>query len=206
MNLREAFDRNQADKGYKHRYEEIYEPFFEPVRNEPINILEIGVWKGAGMAALHDYFPNANLYGIDIFTRIRPEEVDVLKRDRVVCYEGDSTAKSSTKHFDGIEFDFIIDDGAHWPKANLQTFINFAPLLKKTGVYFVEDVWPIERMTTDELKHPWLHRYPERYSQLENNLFLNTLLNSGMEIKRHDNRKKTKQPDSYIISLKRHDE
>ena len=34
-----------------------------------------------------------------------------------------------------IKFDFIIDDGAHYPEANRLTFENCYPFLKKNGTY-----------------------------------------------------------------------
>ena len=81
------------------------------------------------------------------------------------------------------------------------TFRYLSPLLKDDGVFFIEDVWPLESMSMKELEHPWLRRHPDRYNQLDNNMFLTEIEKSGMTIKRHDNRKLTKQPDSYIIEL-----
>ena len=52
-----------------------------------------------------------------------------------------------------------------------------------------------------ELEHPWLRRHPDRYNALDNNMFLKEIEESGMTITRHDNRKLTGQPDSYIIEL-----
>ncbi len=65
--LLKIFDKHETDKGsVKHFYNEVYEPHFETVRYRHINILEIGVFKGASTAALHEYFPNATIYGLDI--------------------------------------------------------------------------------------------------------------------------------------------
>ena len=69
-------------------------------------------------------------------------------------------------------------------------------------VYFIEDVWPLELMNDTELEHQWLQRHPDRYGSMDNQLFLNTLDQSGLRVLRHDNRKLTKQPDSYIIELR----
>jgi tRNA G46 methylase TrmB len=69
--LLKIFDKHDCDKGSrKHFYNEVYEPHFEKVRNDPINILEIGVFLGESTAAFHEYFPNANIYGIDIFGNV----------------------------------------------------------------------------------------------------------------------------------------
>ena len=204
MSLKDLFDKHHTDKSSKHKYHEIYEPLWEPIRDKEINILEVGVWKGHGLAAMHEYFPNANLYGIDIFSRITPEEVDILKEDRVKWVKGDSTnivSRSLIENAFGVEFDIILDDGAHCPASNMKTFQTLSPLLKDDGMYIIEDVWPLERMTPKECAHPWLKRWPNRYNDLANNNFLAELLKSGLEIKRYDNRKKSGEPDSYIITL-----
>jgi hypothetical protein len=101
-----------------------------------------------------------------------------------------------------VKFDIIIDDGMHTPTANKETFLNLKRLLKKEGVYFIEDVWPLELMNDKELEHQWLQRYPDRYNSMDNQLFLNALEQSDLRVLRHDNRKLTKQPDSYIIELR----
>ena len=80
--MRKLFDKYECDKGWKHEYEKVYEPDFEALKEQPINILDIGIWKGASMEAWLDYFPNATVYGIDIFTRVTPEEVPALSKHR----------------------------------------------------------------------------------------------------------------------------
>ena len=204
--LREIFEENQTDKGSKHSYDTIYEPLFEPRRNDDINFLEVGIWKGHGMASLHDYFQNGRIYGIDIFTRMTPEEVPILQEWRCDWAKGDTTNPSISgllvAKF-GVMFDYILDDGAHHPEANMLTFRHLAPFLKVGGYYIIEDVWPLEKMTNKELQHDWLVKNPEQYSHLKNEMFLRELENSGMKITRYDNRQISGKPDSYVIVLQK---
>ena len=58
-------------------------------------------------------------------------------------------------------------------------------------------------MTIKELQHPWLVRHPDRYNHLDNNMFIKELEDSKLEVIRHDNRKLTGEPDSYIIELRK---
>lgn len=205
MNLKYYFDKFRTDKSSKHHYHEIYEPLFEPLRNEPINFLEIGVWKGHGLEAFHEYFPNANLYGVDIFTRITPDEVPVLKKERVNWLKCDSMsygAKNDVQSvWNDIKFDVILDDAAHYPEANRLTFETFKDFLKPDGMYLIEDVWPIEDMYGFEKLHPWFQKHPTRYNDVENDKFLKVMNESGLKISRYDNREKTGEPDSYVIKL-----
>lgn len=168
--LLKIFDKYKTDKGSeKHFYHHVYEPHFEPLRNEPINILEIGVFRGASTAAFHEYFPNAQIYGVDIFVRMDPSEIQVLKEDRVHWLKTDSLDPSCTsaiqEKWPGLEFDIIIDDGAHWPEANRLTFKHTFPLLKTGGKYFVEDVWPFDIMDFHDWNHPWVTSNPDRYNK-----------------------------------------
>lgn len=204
--LKNLFNKYDCDKHRKHRYDTIYEPLFHPLKDKPINFLEVGIYKGASTAAFHDYFPNATFYALDLFVRTKAEDLEVLQRERTHWLKVDSTNPAARtqvmKAFPGVKFDVIIDDGLHTPKANQLTFETLYPLLNDSGIYIIEDVWPLDRMTLKELDHHWIKRYPDRYNQLDNNMFLATLEKSGKKITHHDLRKISGQPDSYIIELR----
>ena len=178
--LLELFDKHNTDKGSKkHFYDKVYEQHFKEIRYDPINILEIGVFKGESTAALHEYFPNATIYAMDIFVRQQADEINILKEPRVKHLKADSLAKTTTKlvkdTWDDVKFDIIIDDGAHWPEANRLTFRHLISFLKDNGKYFVEDVWPFDIMTDKQLSDPWLLKDPVKYNQISYANFLNEL-------------------------------
>lgn len=106
----------------------------------------------------------------------------------------------SKKEWPRIRFDIIIDDGLHTPDANAKTLHNLFPLLKKNGSFYVEDVWPLDIMTTKEMEHWWIQKYPERYNILEMNKFTAEI--EGKDIKRFDLRSLSGHPDSYIIRVR----
>ena len=200
MDLKTCLDLNNSDKSFKHKYDTIYEPHLAEVRNNPINLLEIGIFKGESISAWLDYFPNATIYGVDIFERVKSEDISILDNVRVRWKECDST-KHYPADWENIKFDFIIDDGLHTPEANKQTFANFSPHLSETGVYFVEDVWPLDIMTEEQLKQPWIRNKPE-YELNQYTSFLETIHDYG-RCKLHDLRKETRKPDSCIWEIKR---
>ena len=201
--LEELFNKYGCDKAVKHNYHTVYEPEFDTIRNESINILEVGVFKGDSVRAWLEFFPNATIYGIDVFTRVKPEDIDVLQHERVKWLKADSTniavRDQIKKEWPRIRFDIIIDDGLHTPDANAKTLHNLFPLMKKTGRFYVEDVWPLDIMTTSEMQHHWVKKHPERYNILEMNKF--TAQIDSKSIKRFDLRKSTGEPDSYIIRV-----
>ena len=126
MVLDTLFNKHGCDKSSKHNYHRVYEKEFSHYRDKEINILEIGIFKGDSIKAWLEYFPNAHIYGIDIFTRIIPEDIEVLSDERVHWIRGDSLSKSIVDFvqdaWHGIKFDIIIDDGKHTPEANRLSF------------------------------------------------------------------------------------
>ena len=197
------FNKYNCDKASKHNYHTVYESEFDALRNEPINILEVGVFKGDSIRAWLDFFPNATIYGIDVFKRVATSDIDVLNHERVEWLKCDSTnfaVRNDIKRaWPRIRFDVIIDDGLHTPAANAKTLHNLFPLLKKNGSFYVEDVWPLDIMTTKEMDHHWVRKHPERYNILEMNKFTKEL--EGKDVKHFDLRATSGEPDSYIIRV-----
>jgi len=202
--LKELFDKYNCDKSAKHNYHEVYESLFEPYQNDPINFLEIGVFKGASTAAIHEYFPNATIYGLDIFERVDVNEIDILKEDRVNWLKGNSLnpsiADAIEAKWPGIKFDFILDDGAHWPEANRKTMENIIQFLAEDGIYIIEDVFPMSIMTQSELNLPWLKQSPDKYDMLKYYEFEDAMKKTGLAINRYDLRG-SNAPDSYVVTL-----
>jgi predicted O-methyltransferase YrrM len=206
--LKDLFDKYDCDKGAKHHYHLVYEPYFKPRRTDPINILEVGTYLGASTSALHEYFPNANIYTIDIFERTDPKTLGILKKERVHWLKSDSTSNTLggliQKEWGDVKFDFIIDDGAHYPKANHLTFQNLYGRLNEDGTYFIEDVWAMELMSYQEIEsNNWFNQKAGRYIKEENDLFVEEI--NKHSVKRYDHRKLTSKGDSYIIAVREND-
>ena len=201
--LRKIFDKYDTDKGRKHNYDKIYEPYFEKKKDDPINFLEIGIFKGKSMEALLEYFPNATIYGMDIFTRVDEKTLDVLTNPRVKWLKIDSTSfevgARIKKEWGDIKFDFVIDDGMHTPDSNMWTFKNIVPFLKDDGVYFIEDVFPFDKYTIEESNHEWIKEHSSELNYFKFDVFMRAL--DEYNIKRFDHRKMNKTPDSHIIAV-----
>ena len=209
--LKELFLKHKCTKGIDLGYDEIYESDFKKLRNEPINILEIGVDQGRSIAVWLDYFPNAKIYAMDIFVRMHESHIKVLKDNRVQHLKIDSTdpdvhnrvAQWKTK------FDIIIDDGRHTPEANALTFKSVVPFLKTNGIYYIEDIWPIDKMTKIDLKNlgfdfkkqiVWAQKHRKQdFTQSKWKMFIDTL--KGYKIEKFDHRKRCKLLDSYIYKI-----
>ena len=194
--MRECFDRHGCDKGRRHGYERVYEPAFSDVRYEPLYILEVGIYKGASLAAWVDYFPNATIVGIDTFGRIKPSDIPILNHPRVEWHYHDSTMPIVgllTEYCRLKLFDIVIDDGLHTHTSQRKTFECLMPYAVR---YFIEDVWALDYMTPAEKKHKWLKN--DGYSDGEYQKLMNAL--KPHDVKFHDLRTGY-QPDSFIIEV-----
>lgn len=199
LSLGEVFNLCHTDKAAKHQYDTVYEPFFEKVIDKsPVRILEIGTFRGESAAAFLHWFPNVQVTTVDTFQRIPVVNVEVLKDERVNFIKGDSQNPLTYEGLIG-DFDFIIDDGLHTPEANRRTFEACNHLLGKNGVYFIEDVWPISIMSDEEMNHHWIKRHRDAYTKEKYCEFEKAIEYTRRED--FDLRKRTGEPDSYIIAL-----
>lgn len=124
-----------TDKALDHKFTDIYNNIFTPLRNNELNILEIGIWDGASMKMLKEYFINSNICGIDIDdkTKFIEERINIE-----ICNQAES--EHLNKIFNGIEFDIIIDDGSHIISHQQISLKTLYPRLKQGGIYIVEDL------------------------------------------------------------------
>lgn len=199
----ELFEKYGCEKIW-HRYNELYQPDFEPLREKPINILEVGTFRGESVNVWLEYFTEAKIYTIDTFERVHPEDLPMLDNPRVTHAKLDSTAKECNDYFKNlnIKFDFIIDDGLHTPDAQRKTFEN---LIEFTDTYYIEDVWNLEKIN---MKHPEIVRWFEskwspdvqEFTKEKYNRLLDTI--SKYKVTHYDWRTKKRQ-DSYILKVEK---
>jgi hypothetical protein len=140
----------RTDKWGAHWYLQHYQTHFETWRTRRFNLIEIGVGGlqgevGAGGKSLRTwkaYFPNANIFGIDIYDKREFEE------ERIKIFQGDQCderfLRDVVDQVGGV--DIVIDDGSHINEHVIRTFEILFPLLRNPGIYAIEDTqtsyWP----------------------------------------------------------------
>jgi len=125
------FPTNKNDYGFL----DIYEKYFEKLRNKKLNILEIGVDKGDSLRLWKEYFINSKICGIDIDKKdFVIQDVEIIQGDQNDKILLDELAKKYGK------FDIIIDDGSHVSKHIINSFNLLFDHLSQGGVYIVEDL------------------------------------------------------------------
>lgn len=122
-------------------YAPFYDILFESKRFKYHRILEIGIGSkqsmahvkgyepGASLRMWSDFFPAAEIIGVDI----EPFEDMAV---RTVC--SDSTNPELPEKLGG-SFDLIVDDGSHDQNIQYQTFLNLYPMVRDGGFYIIED-------------------------------------------------------------------
>jgi len=118
-------------------FTEIYEHIFYPMKNLPLKICEIGIWKGGSLKLWEDYFPNSMIYGIDILDM---SEMNSKRIKTFVADQGNRTQLKSFIDYSGGNFDFILDDGGHTMKLQQVSFGYLFKHVKPGGYYIIEDV------------------------------------------------------------------
>jgi SAM-dependent methyltransferase len=129
-----------------HDYLRHLERFFEPMRDKPIKLVEIGIGGGESARTWLEYFPNAIVYGVDLVANTNEwntEKNFYKAHDRYTFRQGDQSKQAFWKEFItmlGGGFNIIIDDGSHYASDMKAAFTSLWHHLKSGGLYVVEDL------------------------------------------------------------------
>ena len=124
----------------EHGYIEVYESYFNQIKDKKLKILEIGIADGKSLLTWSDYFENSQIIGIDI------HKIDIvekkLDRKNIEVHQGSQSDKEFIEEIikKYTDFDIIIDDGSHISKDVKKSFELLFPALKDNGLYIVEDI------------------------------------------------------------------
>ena len=117
-----------------------YNSLFSPYRKRSISLLEIGIQNGGSLEIWSQFFLKAKqLVGCDIN---RDCSALTFSDPRISVVIGDACAEKTKNEITkkSRSFDLIIDDGSHRSSDIVQTFLMYFPLLRKGGVFVIEDL------------------------------------------------------------------
>ena len=138
MHLDQLAIKHHADKSsLYHNFAEKYDRLLLGFRASFTSVLEIGVAQGQSLRMWADYFPNAVIHGADIEPSFRSCESYSSRIKFHVVDQGDVDQLNTLRQFS--PFDLIVDDGNHYWREQILTFQTLFPLVKKGGIYIVED-------------------------------------------------------------------
>lgn len=132
-----------------HNFLDFYE---EQLPKKPKRLLEMGSYEGASLKMWRDFYPDAQIVGVDIR---EPNGVKGVDEYQINSRDVYALKRLGT-------FDIIIDDGSHM-QLDQQVFMQFALdyMLEDDGAFVMEDVhcsfWDImqdgSQQTTEEVLH-----------------------------------------------------
>jgi hypothetical protein len=155
-------DRYRTDKGSLaggHHYTRVYSELFEPLRNRPIRLLEVGLMgldrRGWDDQTLRDegaargldapslrlwsrYFPRGEIFGLDF------NDFTAVKIERCRIFRGDASSEADllgVLEQIGGKLDIIIDDASHASDHQQITLGALFPALAAGGIYIIEDLF-----------------------------------------------------------------
>lgn len=141
----------------RHGYSPQYYELLQDQRDYATQILEIGIGTvpvmkrivgehyvpGASLKAWRDFFPQAQVWGLDKARTVLFEE------DRIKCYYVDQSSEHSLgaaiqrihHELGSVElFDLILDDGSHIKEHQWLTIHTLHQWVKPGGLYIIEDI------------------------------------------------------------------
>ena len=135
-----------GDKGSGHLYTEFYGPLLTPNKEKFTDVLEIGIGAGASLLLWKEFFPKAQIWGVDnlsyqtYFNIKIPEEI--LEDNRMNIYLKDAYSDDQVAELQrtGTKFDLMLDDGSHTQTDLLFVLNRYIDLLKEGGILLIEDV------------------------------------------------------------------
>jgi len=123
-----AFAKHQTDK-LTHGYA----PVYATVKWGILDILELGVYRGASVRAWLDLFPAARIVGVD-----QSEPLDPTTSERYRLVVRDYRYAIEDIHPGG--FDLIVEDMYHYVDSQVEAARLYYPRLRPGGMYVIEDV------------------------------------------------------------------
>lgn len=132
MLLHDIGTKYKTDKATYHKYCDFYQKML-PKRTFEGRLLEIGVHDGGSLKMWREYYPKAEIVGVD--TALQPS----FKIDGVELVIADATDTKAMAELG--KFDIIIDDGSHKTADQQKSFKQlYYKQLNKGGFYVLEDL------------------------------------------------------------------
>ncbi len=129
MKISEVLEKYDTDKHTNekggHCYGLAYDYLFRPYEGE-IDLLEVGTYHGESLLAWREFFPEANITGIDIEDTVEEKHPDI----NYLLFDIANFRPSE-------KFDIVIDDGSHHLSDVVHTVNNIK--LKPGGMMVIED-------------------------------------------------------------------
>jgi hypothetical protein len=132
-------------------YTKTYEKYMESKRKNRVSMLEIGVcdkrFPYASIKMWMSYFKDIDFYAVDNFwghsIEDKLKDINNLNSNGVnfiYADQGNFSDWDKINQFYLNKFDFLIEDGSHWPNHMMVSLWKSINIIKKDGYFFMEDI------------------------------------------------------------------
>ncbi len=136
MTLADLAKKHGTDKFF-HQYCDHYERVLSQVQDKQIRLLEVGICHGNSLTMWKEFFPLAEIHGVDIKMFHALDHTSGMYFHQVDCDDIASLMSLSTSVG---EFDVIIDDGGHTMRQQQNVMKTLWKNLKLGGIFIMEDL------------------------------------------------------------------
>lgn len=135
-----------SDKGdrhplHKHFYIDIYDSLLSDFKDQPIQLMELGIASGASLLMWSQYFTKGIITGLDIVEPVQKDYLSSLPNVNMIfgdAYDEDN-GNYLLQHLS--KQDVFIEDGAHDVENQIKAFHKYHQLVKPGGYYICEDMF-----------------------------------------------------------------
>jgi hypothetical protein len=140
--MERLIDNNRTDKNTTHSYIPLYESKFLHRRESVKRVLEVGIERGGSLLLWANYFPNAEVWGLDVMPEDKvPADLKNHPRIKILHSTNAYDTKLVSKMIQsGLYFDVLIDDGPHTLESMVFFAQYYSQLLAPNGVLCIEDI------------------------------------------------------------------
>ena len=121
-----------------HGYSKIYEKYFEKIRGDNLNVLEIGSFYGNAAGAFFYYFKNSKIFSGDIFPDLFRYKSSRLKNFYINSSSENSIDEILIKNNDN--FNIIIEDASHTLKDQIISLFLLFRKVSPNGIFVCEEL------------------------------------------------------------------
>jgi hypothetical protein len=129
---------NLSGENIYHSYTSKYYELLKDWKNDKFNLLEIGIQDAKSHRMWHDFFVNAQIYGIDLQLPLLTNLEAYDRLHLIKCDQSDGGLLEDL--FNRISFKVIVDDGSHNCWDQMKSFYYLWNKLEFGGLYFIEDI------------------------------------------------------------------
>ena len=128
----------KKDKIQGHQYAFFYDKYFKDIKNNQLNILELGSFKGGAAAAFSFFFKNSKIYSGDLY----PDIFNFYSK-RIINFKIDTSSEESINKFVekvNLKYDIVIEDAGHFLKDQIISLFLLFKTLKPKGIFVIEEL------------------------------------------------------------------